>query len=49
MVAALLLPEDGISQIRETVFSQVKLEDLKNEDGMATLITFLRMLLTSNS
>ena len=38
---ALSLPEDDDSQIREKVFSQVKLDDLKKEDGLATLITFL--------
>ena len=41
VVIALSLPEDDESQIREKVFSQVKLEDLKKEDGLATLITFL--------
>ena len=38
---ALSLPEDDDSQIREKVFSQVKLDDLKKENGLATLIIFL--------
>ena len=36
---ALSLPEDH--EIREKVFDQLRLEDLKKEDGLQTLITFL--------
>ena len=36
---ALSLPEDH--EIREKVFDQLSLEDLKKEDGLQTLITFL--------
>ena len=41
MVAiALSLPEDDKTQIREKVFEQISLDDLKKEDGPDTLITF---------
>ena len=35
------LPEDDQTQIREKVFEQISLDDLKKEDGLDTLITFL--------
>lgn len=38
---ALSLPEDDKTQIREKVFEQISLDDLKKEDGLDTLITFL--------
>lgn len=38
---ALTLPEDDDSKIREKVFDQIKLEDLKKETGLETLIEFL--------
>ena len=38
---ALSLPEDDESQIREKVFNQVKLEDLKKKEGLDTFVTFL--------
>ena len=37
---ALSLPEDDKTQIREKVFEQISLDDLKKEDGLNTLITF---------
>ena len=41
MAIALSLPEDDGSQIREKVFSQVKLPDRKKEDGLNILVFFL--------
>ena len=38
---ALSLQEDDKTQIREKVFEQISLDDLKKEDGLDTLITFL--------
>ena len=38
---ALSLPEDDKTQIREKVFEQISLDDLKKEGGLDTLITFL--------
>ena len=38
---ALSLPEDDKTKIREKVFEQIKLEDLKKDGGLDTLITFL--------
>ena len=38
---AFSLPDDDESKIREKVFSKLKLEDLKKEDGLASSITFL--------
>lgn len=38
---ALSLPENDKTQIRETVFEQISIEDLKMENGLDTLITFL--------
>lgn len=38
---ALSLPENDESRIREKVFDQVKLEDLKSETGLTILIEFL--------
>lgn len=38
---ALSLPENDESQIREKVFDQLNLEDLKKETGLKTLIEFL--------
>ena len=41
MAIALSLPEDDKTQIREKVFEQISLDDLKKEDGLDTLIPFL--------
>ena len=41
VATALPLPEDDKTQIREKVFEQISLDDLKKEDGLDTLITFL--------
>lgn len=38
---ALSLPEDDESQIREKVFDQISINDLKSEDGLSVLIGFL--------
>ena len=38
---ALTLPEEDESKIREKVFDQIKLDDLKKETGLETLIAFL--------
>ena len=38
---ALPLPENGKHKIREEVFSEIALEDLKKKDGLNTLIKFL--------
>jgi len=38
---ALTLPEDHKTGIREKVFDQIKLDDLKKDDGLDTLITFM--------
>lgn len=38
---ALSLPEDDKNQIREKVFDQISLSDLKKQDGLDTLIKFL--------
>ena len=38
---ALSLPENDKNQIREKVFEQITIEDLKKEDGLDTLIAFL--------
>ena len=38
---ALSLPEDDSENIREKVFDDIPLEDLKKEDGLDTLIAFL--------
>ena len=38
---ALTLPEDDESQIREKVFDQVPIDDLKSEDGLNVLLNFL--------
>ena len=38
---ALSVSEDDKTQIREKVFKQISLADLKKEDGLDTLITFL--------
>ena len=37
---ALSLPEDE-SQIKDKVFDQIPLDDLKSEDGLNILLTFL--------
>ena len=34
MAIALSLPEDDKTQIREKVFEQISLDDLKKEDGL---------------
>ena len=41
VVIALSLPEDDESKIREKVFDQISLDDLKKESGLDTLVTFL--------
>ena len=41
IVIALSLPEDDKNQIREKVFTQISLDDLKKEDGLDKLIEFL--------
>ena len=41
MTIALSLPENDKTQIREKVFEQISLDDLKKEDGLDTLILFL--------
>ena len=41
---ALTLPEQDESGIRDKVFSDVKLEDLKKDDGVETLINFMDKL-----
>ena len=38
---ALSLPEDDKTQIREKVIERISRDDLKKEDGLDTLITFL--------
>ena len=38
---ALSLPEEDKTKIREKVFEQIKLDDLKKDDGLDTLIAFL--------
>ena len=38
---ALSLPEEDKNRIREKVFEQIKLDDLKKDDGLDTLIAFL--------
>ena len=38
---ALTLPEENESKIRDRVFNQIKLDDLKKETGFETLIAFL--------
>ena len=40
-IIALSLPEDDKNQIREKVFTQISLDDLKKEDGFDILIKFL--------
>ena len=41
IVIALSLPEDDSHQIREKVFNQISLDDLKKENGLDTLIKFM--------
>ncbi|CAC5412223.1 unnamed protein product [Mytilus coruscus] len=41
VVIALSLPEDDESKIREKVFDQISLDDLKKDTGLTTLITFM--------
>ncbi|KAK6191220.1 hypothetical protein SNE40_002956 [Patella caerulea] len=38
---ALTLPEEDANNIREKVFNQMKIEDLKKDDGLEKLIKFL--------
>ena len=38
---ALYLPEDDASKIREKVFDQIRLDDLKQDSGLDILIHFL--------
>ena len=41
IVVALSLPEDDETQIRERVFDQIPLQDLKTDDGLIILLNFL--------
>lgn len=41
IVITLSLPKGDISQIREKIFDQISLDDLKKEDGLDALINFL--------
>ena len=41
IAVALTLPEEDETQIREKVFDQIKLEDLKKDTGFKTLLDFL--------
>ena len=41
MAIALSLPEDDNTKIREKVFGQISLGDLKKDDGLDILIAFL--------
>ena len=41
IVVALSLPENDKTRIREQVMEDVKLEDLKKDDGLETLIKFM--------
>ena len=41
VVIALSLPKNDKRQIREKVFDQIRIDDLKKEDGLDTLIAFL--------
>ena len=38
---ALSLPEDDENKIKDKVFDQIALDELKDEDGLDILITFL--------
>ena len=38
---ALSLPEDDESQIRQKVFYQIPVDDLKSDDGLTVLLNFL--------
>ena len=44
VAVALSFEENDPRQIRDKIFSELKLEDLNKEDGMVTLITFLDKL-----
>lgn len=41
LAVALSLPEDDKNKIKEKVFGEMKLEDLKSEKGMSILFKFL--------
>ena len=41
IVVALYLPEDDETHIRERVFDQIPLQDLKTDDGLIILLNFL--------
>ena len=41
IVVALSLPEDDNTRIREKVFDQISLQDLKTDDGLIILLNFL--------
>lgn len=41
IAVALSLPEEDESQIKDKVFDQIPLDDLKSEDGLNILLTFL--------
>ena len=41
IAVALSLPEEDESQIKDKVYDQISLDDLKSEDGLNILITFM--------
>ena len=41
IAVALSLPEEDETQIRDKVFDQIPLEELKTENGLSLLVTFL--------
>ena len=41
LVIALSLPKNDSTQIRDKVFSELKIQDLKKENGVDTLVSFL--------
>ena len=41
ILVALSLPEDDVSQIRDKVFSEIELNDLKVDDGLTKLVKYL--------
>ena len=49
MVIALSLPEDDSSSIRDKVFNELSLENLRKQDGVKTLITFMGNLFKKNA
>ena len=45
---ALSLPEEDETKIREKVFDQIPLDDLKSDDGFTVLLNFLDKLLAKD-